>query len=112
MTKPMPQLDISPEQWRLVRAILEKHVPEYGVWAFGSRVKGTAKPYSDLDLVIMSASPLPLDITASLKEAFSESNLPWRVDIVDWASISDSFKQVIERDKVLLKNREAPGSDN
>jgi len=59
-------------------------------------------------LVIITQSPLPVDITAALKEAFSESSLPRRVDIVDWASISDSFRQLIEQDNVLLKNQAVP----
>jgi type I restriction enzyme S subunit len=42
-----------------VRRILQKHVPGYEVWAFGSRAKWTAKPYSDLDLVIISDRALP-----------------------------------------------------
>lgn len=38
-----PPLDLTPEQWRIVREILRRHVPDRAVWAFGSRVKGTAR---------------------------------------------------------------------
>ena len=45
-------LDLPENQLQLVRGILQEIAPDREVWAFGSRVKGTAKPYSDLDLVI------------------------------------------------------------
>ena len=69
--------------------------PEHSVWAFGSRVKGTTKPYSDLDLVIITNTPLNLQTHADLVDAFSESDLPWRVDLVDWSLTSEKFKQII-----------------
>ncbi len=43
---------IQPEHLALVRAILQRRVPQYDVWAFGSRVQGRVKVHSDLDLVI------------------------------------------------------------
>jgi predicted nucleotidyltransferase len=97
-----PPIDIRPDLWVIVRDILRKHVPGYEVWAFGSRVKGATKPYSDLDLAVISKQPLPLDVLAGLAEDFSESDLPWRVDVVDWAATSESFRKIIERDKVVL----------
>jgi type I restriction enzyme S subunit len=98
----LPPIDIRPDLWGIVRDIMRRHVPGHEVWAFGSRVKGTAKPYSDLDLAVISEKPLPLEVLARLAEDFSESDLPWRVDVVDWAATSDSFRKIIERDKVVL----------
>lgn len=79
--------------------ILKNFVPEYEVWAFGSRVHQRGlKPFSDLDLVIMTDTPLEQTRYGSLQETFSDSDLPIRVDIVDWTSLSDSFKQIIQQD--------------
>jgi type I restriction enzyme S subunit len=103
MTIAMPLIDISPDHWAIVHDILHKHVPQYAVWAFGSRAKWTAKEYSDLDLAIITDSPLSLDVSASLSDDFSESDLPWKVDVVDWASTSESFRKIIERDKVMVQ---------
>ena len=104
MTMPL-QLDIRPERLQIVRDILCKHVPDCDVWAFGSRATGKAKPFSDLDLAIITSKPLPLSTSAALSEAFSESDLPWKVDIVDWAGTNDSFRKIIARDKVLIQQR-------
>ncbi|RVT47626.1 nucleotidyltransferase domain-containing protein [Rheinheimera sediminis] len=97
------QLDISSEHLAIVQQILRQLVPSCEVWAFGSRVKGAAKPFSDLDLVVMSQQPLPLALMASLSEAFSESDLPWKVDIVDWSTTSPDFKAVIDQQKVKVQ---------
>lgn len=103
MTPEAPLIDIRPDHWDIVRRILQKHVPHFSVWAFGSRAKWTAKPYSDLDLAIITDKPLTLDVSASLSDDFSESDLPWKVDIVDWATTSESFRKMIERDKVEVQ---------
>jgi type I restriction enzyme S subunit len=91
---PMPPIDIRPEHWAIVRAILQKHVPDREVWAFGSRAKGTARPYSDLDLAVIGDTPLPGKISAALADDFSESDLPWKVDVVDWAVTGEGFRKI------------------
>lgn len=103
MVSPSAVIDVTPGQWTIVRGILLKHVPDYEVWAFGSRTQGSAKPFSDLDLAIVSEQPLSLDLYAALSDDFSESDLPWKVDVVDWASTSNVFRAIIERDKVILQ---------
>jgi type I restriction enzyme S subunit len=99
-----PPIDIRPDLWVIVRDILARHIPRHEVWAFGSRVTGSAKPYSDLDLAVISGTPLPLKTSGRLADEFSESDLPWRVDVVDWATTSPTFRKIIERDKVVLQS--------
>ena len=72
------------------------------VYAFGSRARWTAKKHSDLDLVVRCHEPLTLKCLGSLQEAFAESDLPMRVDVVDWQIISDRFRQLIEQDCVAI----------
>ncbi len=103
----LPNITVSPPEWAIIASILERHVPQYEVWAFGSRAKRSAKPYSDLDLAILTDSPLGLSVSAALIDDFSESDLPYKVDVVDWAATSESFRKIIERDKVVI--RQGPG---
>lgn len=98
-----PPISVEPRHWRVVQDILRRCVPGYEVWAFGSRARGQHKPYSDLDLAIITRAPLPLPLLAELEEAFSESDLPWRVDVLDWASTEPSFRAIVERDKVIVQ---------
>lgn len=87
---------LNEQQLKIVQNILRKHLPAEKVMVFGSRAKGTPKPFSDLDLCIMNKQPLPLQQLSLLKEDFSESDLPFRVDIVEWATITPEFKKIIE----------------
>ena len=97
-----PDIDISPGRWQLVRDILQLHVPADEVWAFGSRARRRAKPYSDLDLAIIIQAPLPLDTRAALSSEFSESDLPWNVDVVDWSVANDTFREIIRQERFVL----------
>lgn len=89
-------------QLTLVKGILRANVPERRVAAFGSRVRGTAKEFSDLDLVILGDEPIAPDVLSDLRHAFAESDLSISVDVVEWVTLSPSFRRVIERTPVEL----------
>ena len=99
---PARRLELLPRELEIVCGILERHVPDREVWAFGSRAKGTARPYSDLDLAVLGDQPLALSVRADLAKGFSESDLPFEVDVVDWATTSERFRQIIRSDYVAL----------
>ena len=101
----MTPIDITPADLETVRSILREEVPDLEVRAFGSRVSWTARETSDLDLVLITEEPLDISHMAKLKESFSESNLPFRVDIVDWANTSENFQKVIEEKYSLIKQK-------
>ena len=97
-------IDLNPKHLKTIQSILAEYIPTYEVRAFGSRVKWTAKDYSDLDLAVVGNEPLNLRQRGQLADAFEESNLPIRVDVLDWQSISKRFRQVIlERYEVIQK---------
>lgn len=101
----VPVLDLPQKYLQQVQALLREHVPGMEVWAYGSRVTGGGHEASDLDLVLRN----PVDphtenrVTHELKEAFIESNLPIRVDVMDWARIPESFHREIERAHVVVQ---------
>jgi predicted nucleotidyltransferase len=88
-------IDLAPEQLAIVRRLLATHVPDCEVRAFGSRVTGKAKPYSDLDIVLLGPARLPIGRLAALREALEESALSIRVDVLDWHAISEAFRGII-----------------
>lgn len=88
---------LEPRHLKIVKDILHRYIPECRVVVFGSRVREKQKKFSDLDLCIMNTLALP-DITLdNLREAFAESDLPIRVDIIEWARISPEFKEIVEQ---------------
>ena len=99
----MNSIAIENSELDVITHILNQHVPDKRVYAFGSRVTGKAKPFSDLDLVIVTDEPLPALSMYSLATAFEESNLKFKVDIVDWASTSPQFKKIIQAQWVPFK---------
>ena len=85
---------------RLVLRILAAHLPSGSVaWVFGSRATGRARPLSDLDLAVDAGRRLTLDEIAELAEAFTESDLPYSVDIIDWRGIDERFRQTITAER-------------
>jgi predicted nucleotidyltransferase len=97
-------LIILPAHLVLVRAILHTHVPNHEVWAFGSRVAGSAKEFSDLDLVIIGEKPLSITVHANLVDDFSESDLPYKVDVIDWATTDATFRRIIRRNCIVVQH--------
>ncbi len=93
--------DLRPEHRAIVDAILRAHLPRgASVWAFGSRVTGRARPYSDLDLAIDAGRRLDLGELAEFSDAFSNSDLPWKVDVIDWHAANPGFRAAIAADLV------------
>ena len=95
-------IDLSPHHLETVKRILDEHVPGCEVKAFGSRATWTATDYSDLDLLVLGQSEVAGATLSRLNEAFEESDLPMRVDVVDWHGTSPAFRKLIEPSCVRL----------
>ena len=77
------------------------------VWAYGSRVTGTAHDGSDLDLVIRNQNlvPLPLDVYTELGEKIKNSNIPVLVELRDWTMLPESFhRNIMLHYEILFPN--------
>ncbi len=97
---------MTPRAYDTLLALLRRYLPDTTVWAYGSRVKGSARAQSDLDLVAFASPEQRLSVFV-LKEALEESNLPFRVDLLIWDDIPESFHREIERDYVTLLSPES-----
>ncbi|MDR1327515.1 MAG: nucleotidyltransferase domain-containing protein [Heliobacteriaceae bacterium] len=97
-------LDLTESQQELVKDLLKKYIPNTAVWAYGSRVKGTSTPKSDLDIAAFTHAEQKAGII-NLREAFEESNLPFRVDLFVWDEVPAAFRKNIEREHVVLQQQ-------
>ena len=102
-TVPAPGVETALEYWTIVRRALQEFVPDREVLAYGSRITGTAVPFSDLDLAVMGCEPLCTSTLSRLKDALRESDLPFTVDVVDWASTEEYFRAIIRRSAVPVQ---------
>ena len=100
-----PTLHLPPRYLSTVQAILRQHLPQAEVGAYGRRVRGDCHDTSDLDLVARNPAALdkPCPELADVAEAFSQSNLPIMVQIVDWARIPPAFHDEILAAYVVVK---------
>lgn len=107
----MAKLDLPDPYLAKLLALLQAHIPESEVWAYGSRLKGQAHAASDLDLVVRNpADPSQTQPTlGQLRAALSESDLPILVEILDWACIPESFREEIRRAHVVLHSPSKQG---
>ena len=94
-------IDITVKQRKIVTDLLERHLPDTAAWIYGSRVKWTARPQSDLDMVVF-ATPEQNGRVSDLREALEESNLPFRVDLFVWDAVPEQFRKQIKSEHVVL----------
>jgi predicted nucleotidyltransferase len=94
-------IDIDPQSKRLLLSLIAQFLPGVTVWAFGSRVTAKSRPASDLDLVVFSTQAQHPDVLA-LRETLDESDLPFRVDILEWDVLPENFQQNIAWEHTVL----------
>lgn len=98
-------LKLAQKDLAIVLEILNRLAPDCEVYAFGSRIDGTAKEFSDLDLLLIGSKKIDRKRIEKIKDAFSESELPMIVDLIDWHAISPEFQAIITKKRELLRNK-------
>jgi len=91
---------MKPEEEKIVFDIVARFAPDCDVFAFGSRFRGTNRETSDLDLAfaLPDSVKLPLERLDEIKYAFSESDLLFRVDVLDYNGVEQYFREIINRE--------------
>lgn len=92
-------IQIEDRHMQLIKQILAQY--PYTFYLFGSRVKNKARKFSDLDLCFIES--IPWATRAHIEEDFEESNLPYKVDLIDWNLCDNDFKEMIQKDWILLQ---------
>jgi len=86
----MKHVSLTEEELSLIKKILQG---SYEAILFGSRVDGTNQKFSDIDLCLKGQKQIEGYELQEIKEAFDESNLPYTIDLVDYHTLSSSFKK-------------------
>lgn len=91
-------------QYELLEELLVKPLNKMGakVWIFGSRARGDQKKFSDIDILFESSHEISLGQLSQLREALEESDLPYKVDIVNVHDLADSYRNNVLKDRVEL----------
>ena len=91
-------ISIESHHFDIIKEIIK--IYPYSFFVFGSRAKNSAHKFSDLDLCVME--DVADNIVFNLEEEFRESNLPFKVELIQWHKISKDFQQKIQKDLVAL----------
>ncbi|MBN1961981.1 MAG: nucleotidyltransferase domain-containing protein [Deltaproteobacteria bacterium] len=90
---------LNPRHYQKVLQIINKYRSLGDFYVFGSRATGQASKFSDLDILILGKESINIKNLSALERDFSESSLPFRVDIVDAHRVSASFLKTIIKNK-------------
>lgn len=87
-----------------IKKILSKYLPtsEYKAFIFGSRAAGTSRKFSDIDLGISGPTPIDRDKLTKINFDLEDSDIPYIVDVVDFSSVSDKFKQTALQNAIYI----------
>lgn len=100
-------LCIESEHLEKVQRILALHFEGMEVWAHGARVTGVdLTPNTELELVVISERPLSFEVMTAVEKAFVDSDLPFRVDIMDWAKLPESLQKQIKKEHDVVQSVE------
>jgi len=97
-------ISLTEKELSIIKSILIDHSKNTKVLAIGSRIKGTHKKYSDLDLVFFNKNKEKLGLSrlSRIKETFEESDLAIKVDVIDYYATSPEFQKIIDERNVII----------
>jgi predicted nucleotidyltransferase len=88
---------IDPKAKAFVIQLIRNYFPKVEILAFGSRTDGSARRYSDLDIALRSNEKISSADWISLESELEESDLPFKVDLLDFENLSEDFKKIIQK---------------
>lgn len=90
-------IDLDEKYINFIKKAFDERLNNYKLYLFGSRAKGRARKYSDIDLAVDSTE-LTDKIKSDLEIYFEDSTIPYEIDIVDLNKINEKFKNIISDD--------------
>ncbi len=95
-------LNVSQKHLQIIKELLKNNLSDsHRVYVFGSRVKKHSQPFSDIDLCV-DGSVIPFLEMLQLKQLFSESDLPFSVDLVQKNELDSDFLNSIQVDFIKI----------
>jgi len=77
------------------------------VYLFGSHARGMGRPTSDIDVAILPLEPLPPWVLSVLRGELEESQVLYRVDLVDLSMMDPAFRERVMTEGILWSEHES-----
>ena len=71
------------------------------VYLFGSWARGEQRPSSDIDIAIECQDIAGEAALVNLRTRLEESDIPYRVDVMDLAAASEAIKQKVKQEGIV-----------
>lgn len=84
-----------------LKEVISKYLDNFDLYLYGSRAKGCARKYSDIDIALSSEQLTP-EIKSKIEFELEDSTLPYKVDLIDLNDITDKFKNLIKETMLKL----------
>ena len=91
------KIQIEDADFIILKEVLLKYT--YKFYAYGSRVSGEAKKYSDLDIYCKEKMKEIIELKMDLED----SNITIKVDVLDVDSCTSEFREIIKEELVEIK---------
>ena len=88
---------------RKIVAVLSALFPEATIYLFGSRARGTHYARSDIDVALDTGRPLPRVDVGEARDMLAESNIPYKIDVVDVSSVSPEMREAIYQEGIVWR---------
>lgn len=85
-------------------AVVSALFPNAKIYLFGSRARGTHGEWSDIDIAIDAEKKLPRVDVGEVRDMLRESNIPYKIDVVDLHGVSEEMRKMILQEGVLWKS--------
>mgnify|MGYP001564578348 CR=1 FL=1 len=84
------------DQWKaLIKQTVQKYMGnDVQVFIFGSRATGTNRKWSDVDIGVLGQDKVPGDKLFLIEDDIADTDIPYRVDVVDFKTIAPEFAKV------------------
>ena len=96
------QIDVPENHLQYILEQLRFYIPKADVWAFGSRINGSNRPASDLDLAVLCDKDTAKKQLPKLNDVFIESDIPFKIQLLDFNRLPSNMKENIKNKCIIL----------
>lgn len=96
--------NIDKETQDKIISLISALMPQAIIYLFGSRARGTHDEWSDIDIALDTGQKLPYVKVDEVISILKATNIPYKIEIVDFHSVSEAMRNSIKRDGVLWKS--------